>query len=54
MAEEITFSEEDDRDVCLPHNDALVIHAHVGNMEIRRIMVDTRSSVNVMYKTCFD
>ncbi|XP_052202690.1 uncharacterized protein LOC127808243 [Diospyros lotus] len=51
---EITFSEDDARDVHWPHNDALVIRAHIGNMEVRRIMVDTGSSVNVMYRACFD
>ena len=40
--------------MCWPHNDALVIRARVDNMEIRRIMIDTEISVNVMYKTCFD
>ncbi|XP_052177535.1 uncharacterized protein LOC127791591 [Diospyros lotus] len=51
---ENTFSEEDARDIHWPHNDALVIRAHIGNMEVRRIMVDTGSSVNVMYRACFD
>ncbi|XP_052209253.1 uncharacterized protein LOC127812767 [Diospyros lotus] len=51
---EITFSEEDARDIHWPHNDALVIRAHIGNMEVRRIMVDTGNSVNVMYRACFD
>ena len=54
MMEEITFSEDNGRDVRWPHNDALAIHAHVDNIEIRRIMVDTGSLENVMYKTCFD
>ncbi|XP_052193804.1 uncharacterized protein LOC127802147 [Diospyros lotus] len=51
---EITFFEDDARDIHWPHNDSLVIRAHIGNMEVRRIMVDTGSSVNVMYRACFD
>ncbi|XP_052171494.1 uncharacterized protein LOC127787473 [Diospyros lotus] len=51
---EITLSEDDARDIYWPHNDTLVIRAHIGNMEVRRIMVDTGSSVNVMYRACFD
>ncbi|XP_052176651.1 uncharacterized protein LOC127790956 [Diospyros lotus] len=51
---EITFSKDDAKDIHWPHNDALVIRARIGNMEVRRIMVDTSSSVNVMYRACFD
>ncbi|XP_052197197.1 uncharacterized protein LOC127804377 [Diospyros lotus] len=51
---EITFSEDDARDIHWPHNDALVICAYIGNMEVQRIMVDTGSSVNVMYRAYFD
>ena len=54
MAEEIIFSKDDARDVRLLHNDALIIHARIDNVEVRRIMLDTGSSANVMYKACFD
>ncbi|XP_052180226.1 uncharacterized protein LOC127793516 [Diospyros lotus] len=49
ITEEITFSEEEARDVHWPHNDALVIRAWIGNAEVRRIMVDIGNSVNVMW-----
>lgn len=32
-----------------PHDDALVISAQFGSMELRRILVDNRSSVVILY-----
>jgi len=48
------FTDEDVKGMIWPHNDALVIQAKISNMEVRRIMIDTGSSVNVMYRSCFD
>jgi len=31
-----------------------MVQARIGNMEMRRIIVDTGSLVNVMYKGCFE
>ncbi|XP_052189961.1 uncharacterized protein LOC127799777 [Diospyros lotus] len=53
-SEDISFTKDDFKGVHWPHNDALVIQARISNMEVRRVMVDTGSSVNVMYKGCFD
>ncbi|XP_052206816.1 uncharacterized protein LOC127811149 [Diospyros lotus] len=51
---DIVFSEEDTREVHWPHNDVLVVRARIGKVEVRRIMVDTGSSVNLLYRGCFD
>ncbi|XP_052181962.1 uncharacterized protein LOC127794755 [Diospyros lotus] len=51
---DIVFTEKDTREVHWPHNDALVVQARIENVEVRRIMVGTGSSVNVMYRGCFD
>ena len=53
-AGDIIFTEGDSRDMHMPHNDAFMVRARIDNVEVRRIMVDTGSSVNVMYRGCFD
>ncbi|KAK6158972.1 hypothetical protein DH2020_006286 [Rehmannia glutinosa] len=45
----ISFGAEDQRGVALAHNDALVITATITNFEVARVMVDTGSSVNVLF-----
>lgn len=50
----ISFGSKDLEDVATPHNDALVIHARMANHEVRRIFVDSGSSVNVIFQEAFD
>ncbi|XP_060217007.1 uncharacterized protein LOC132644428 [Lycium barbarum] len=44
----ITFSDEDAAGVTLPYNDALVITVLIGRRQVKRVMVDTRSSANIL------
>ena len=53
-AEDITFSETDARHVHHPHCDALVVKAMIANNNIHRIMVDNRSSVDILYLQAFE
>ncbi|XP_052172184.1 uncharacterized protein LOC127788112 [Diospyros lotus] len=53
-SEDVSFTKDDSKGVHWPHNDALVIRSQIGNVEVWRVMVDIGSSVNVMYKGCFD
>ncbi|KAL2504167.1 RNase H domain-containing protein [Abeliophyllum distichum] len=48
VMEKFSFSEEDAFDVLQPHSDALVITMPVSGINIHRILVDDRSSVNVL------
>ncbi|XP_073061690.1 LOW QUALITY PROTEIN: uncharacterized protein [Primulina eburnea] len=50
----ISFSPRDLQGVSLPHNDALVIQAKVANYDIRRVFVDSGSSVNVIFQEALD
>lgn len=46
----ILFGPEDILEVVELHNDALVIRAMEANYEVARIFVDSRSSVNVLFR----
>ncbi|XP_010451522.1 PREDICTED: uncharacterized protein LOC104733657 [Camelina sativa] len=50
----ITFTADDLDRVNFPHNDPLIIELHVGESEVTRIMVDTGSSVNVIFRDVLD
>lgn len=46
--DDITFTEEDADGLLLPHNDALVISLNVLDFKIKRVLVDTGSSANII------
>ncbi|XP_024009914.1 uncharacterized protein LOC112085125 [Eutrema salsugineum] len=46
----ITFSEEDAEGVDQPHNDPLVIQIRVADCDVTRVLVDTGSSVDLIFK----
>ena len=50
---QITFWESETTDLDKPHDDALVIRINVGNYELSRIMIDTGSSVDVLFYDAF-
>ncbi|CAN6547306.1 unnamed protein product [Malus baccata var. baccata] len=43
----------DDIGIIYPHNDPLIVEAHIANFEVRRILVDTGASVNIMFAEAF-
>lgn len=49
----ISFCDDDLEGVDLPYNDPLVISLKVGDHPVNKILVDTGSSVNVMYNNLF-
>ncbi|KAM2091885.1 hypothetical protein PS2_030060 [Malus domestica] len=44
---------KEERGIIYPHNDPLIVEAHIANFEIRRILVDTGASVNIMFVEAF-
>ncbi|XP_073067275.1 uncharacterized protein [Primulina eburnea] len=50
----ISFGPRDLQGISLPYNDALVIQAKVANYDIRRVFVDSGSSVNVIIQEALD
>ena len=50
----ITFTNEDLRGMHIPHDDALVILATIGNFNIQRIQVDNMSLTNILFILAFN
>ncbi len=46
----IGFSNEDFVGVSLPHSDALMVTLAIANHNIHRVLVDTESSADIIYK----
>ncbi|KAF8117993.1 hypothetical protein N665_0007s0042 [Sinapis alba] len=46
---EISFTEEDTKGLDKPHNDPLVVELRIGDCEVTRVLVDTRSSVDLIF-----
>ena len=53
MTKEITFTNHDLEGVQLPHSDALVIKMHIGDFNVKRILINSGSSVEIMYDSIF-
>ena len=51
--DDITFSERDAHHVRHPHYDALVIKEMIANNNMHKILVDNRSSVDILYLQAF-
>ena len=49
-----TDEDEDEEGVLYPHEDALVIKAMVAGKEFRRILVDTGSSIDILFKSALN
>ena len=45
---DITFGPEDGQHVQHPHNDALIISAHIQNFLVKRLLIDNESTVNAL------
>jgi hypothetical protein len=50
----ISFSDKDLRDVQLPHSDPLVITLRIGNYDVKRVLIDQGSFVEVMYQELYE
>ncbi|KAM1100353.1 hypothetical protein ACFX2B_006761 [Malus domestica] len=51
--DQICFYPEEEKGIIYPHNDPLIVEAHIANFEVRRILVDTGALVNIMFAEAF-
>ncbi|KAM1663288.1 hypothetical protein TB2_042764 [Malus domestica] len=49
----ICFYLEEERGIIYPHNDPLIVEAHIANFDVKRILIDTGASVNIMFAEAF-
>ncbi|GFY95383.1 hypothetical protein Acr_10g0007680 [Actinidia rufa] len=50
----ITFNNDDLRGLHLPHDNALVISVVIANFNVQKILVDNRSSADILFISAFD
>ena len=53
MNQDMCFSEEDARGVKLPHDDPLVIMIMIEGFNTRKVLVDNKSSADIIYLSAF-
>ncbi|KAM0971725.1 hypothetical protein FF1_019621 [Malus domestica] len=49
----ICFYPEEERGIIYPHNDLLIVEAYIANFDVKRILIDTGASVNIMFAEAF-
>ncbi|KAK3041515.1 hypothetical protein RJ639_000134 [Escallonia herrerae] len=49
----ITFSNNDSKDIKTPHDDPLVITIKAGNFDLKRVLIDNRSSAKILFHDAF-
>ncbi|CAL8991628.1 unnamed protein product [Prunus brigantina] len=52
--EPITFFEEEEKGIISPHSDPMIIRADISDFDVGRILIDTGSSVNVLFADAFN
>lgn len=51
---ELTFTEGDLVDIDVPHNDALVLRVNICNFDVMRVLIDPKSSSEVIYLNLYE
>ncbi|XP_020413816.1 uncharacterized protein LOC109947629 [Prunus persica] len=51
--EPITFCKEEEEGVLNPHDDPMIIRAEIADYDVGRVLIDTRSSVSVIFAEAF-
>ncbi|XP_034201917.1 uncharacterized protein LOC117616643 [Prunus dulcis] len=51
--EPITFCQEEEEGILYPHDDPMIIRAEIADYDVRRVLIDTGSSVSVIFAKAF-
>ena len=51
--ESLAFIEEDAQDIQFSHNDVIVVTLNIINYDVRRILIDSESSVDILLYDAF-
>ena len=54
MAETISFDKDDLEGIQVLHNDALIVLTRIANWRVRRVMVDTGASADILFNHCYE
>ena len=49
----LTFSTDDIQDLHYPHDDPLVVTLTIANFTVKRVLIDTGSSSDIMFASAF-
>ena len=49
----LSFSDEDKVGIIQPHDDALVVTLRIGGYDVKRVLVDQGSGVEIMYPNLY-
>ena len=52
--EAISFDKDDLEGIQVPHNDALILLGRIANWRVRRVMVDTGASADILFNHCYE
>ena len=50
----LTFLSSDLQDIHLPHDDPLVVTLVIANFSVKRVLIDTSSSLDILFAETFD
>ena len=50
----LTFSTEDEQGIHYPHDDPLVVTLMIANYAVKRVLIDTGSSSDILFALAFD
>ena len=51
LSRPITFLEDDAYVVHFPHNNALIVIMHIDRCRVSKILIDSNSSINILYES---
>ena len=51
---ELKFTDQDTKGVDAPHNDALVLIVNINTFDVKRVLIDPGSSLEIMYHSMFE